>query len=154
MELASMLAGEQFSDRPECVDPVIGAFLRGFNDRLGHHDRQRLLPYAARVVGTRTSRALTRRRIDRCLEYAGVPGRVRGRFRIALLIGIQWALHMRDGAGEFAARVAIARDDVEGGLRLLDELIGSEPATLPHPVVVGPELRVAPARAELELDPR
>ena len=28
MELASMLAGEPFSDRPDCACPVIGAFLR------------------------------------------------------------------------------------------------------------------------------
>jgi len=154
MEIASMLGGEAFSDRPACVDPVVGAFLRAFNDRLGHHDRQRLLPYASHAVGTRTKRAATRKRIDMCLLYAGVRGRVRARVRIGALIGIGWALHLREGAGELAARVAIARDDVEGAFALLDAMVGSEPAALAHPVVVGPELRVAPARAQLELQPR
>src|ERR687896_348334 len=32
MELSSMLAGEAFSDRPRCVDPVIAGFLRTYND--------------------------------------------------------------------------------------------------------------------------
>ena len=32
MELASMLAGEPFSDRPQAVCPVIGAYLRSYND--------------------------------------------------------------------------------------------------------------------------
>ena len=34
MELASMLAGERFGDRPRAVCPVIGAFLRTYNDAL------------------------------------------------------------------------------------------------------------------------
>src|SRR3954454_13886856 len=53
MELASMLAGEEFTDRPKCADPVIASFLRAFNDRLDTRQRQRLRPYAAAVVGTR-----------------------------------------------------------------------------------------------------
>ena len=57
MELASMLAGERFTDKPRCVDPVLAAFLRAFNDRLDHFDRQRLLPYASRAVGTRAPAA-------------------------------------------------------------------------------------------------
>ncbi len=32
MELASMLAGEPFSDRPRSTSPVISAFLRTYND--------------------------------------------------------------------------------------------------------------------------
>ena len=34
MELASMLAGEPFSDHPGSACPVIGAFLRAYNDGL------------------------------------------------------------------------------------------------------------------------
>jgi hypothetical protein len=52
MELASMLAGEPFSDRPRSVCPVIGAFMRIYNDRLDDERRQDLYEWAARVVGT------------------------------------------------------------------------------------------------------
>ena len=37
------VAGEPFSDRPRCADPVIATFLRAFNDRLGHDAGDRLL---------------------------------------------------------------------------------------------------------------
>ena len=53
MELASMLAGEPFSDRPRCVDPVIAGFLRTYNDGIDERRRQDLYPLAAEVVGTR-----------------------------------------------------------------------------------------------------
>lgn len=32
MEAVAYLAGEPWSDRPECASPVIGAFLRSWND--------------------------------------------------------------------------------------------------------------------------
>ena len=34
IELASMLAGERFSDHPQSVCPVIAGFLRAYNDLL------------------------------------------------------------------------------------------------------------------------
>src|ERR687883_108542 len=34
VELASLIGGESFSDRPRCVCPVIAAFLRSFNEKL------------------------------------------------------------------------------------------------------------------------
>ena len=49
MELASMLAGEPFSDRPRCVDPVIAAFLRTYNDGIDDRRRQDLYPLAAAI---------------------------------------------------------------------------------------------------------
>ena len=47
MELASMLAGEPFSDHPESVCPVIGSFLRAYNDRIDDARRQDLYASAA-----------------------------------------------------------------------------------------------------------
>jgi hypothetical protein len=35
VELASMLAGERFSDHPRSVCPVIASFMRALNDELG-----------------------------------------------------------------------------------------------------------------------
>ena len=52
MELASMLAGESFTDHPQSVSAPIASFLRRYNDVLDDRRRQDLYPYAARVVGT------------------------------------------------------------------------------------------------------
>jgi hypothetical protein len=70
MELASMLADEPFSDRPGAASPVIGAFLRTYNDGLDDERRQDLYPLAALIVGTAGSRALEEERASRCLAFA------------------------------------------------------------------------------------
>ena len=57
MELTSFLAHEPWSDAPQCASPVIAAFLRSWNDSVSDDFRQRLKPYAARVIGTRTTDA-------------------------------------------------------------------------------------------------
>jgi hypothetical protein len=54
MEMASYLAREPWSDAPACVSPVIAAFCRSWNDALDEETRQRLKPYAFKVVGTNT----------------------------------------------------------------------------------------------------
>lgn len=73
MELASMLAGEDFGDHPDSVCPVIGGFLRTYNDSVDDDRRQDLYRYAAEVVGTRSSRQvrLARARLCRRLTAAG-----------------------------------------------------------------------------------
>jgi hypothetical protein len=70
MELASMLAGERFSDRPRSVCPVIGMVLRAYNDALDDDRRQDLYRYAASVVGTR-DRRLVGERLERCERFLG-----------------------------------------------------------------------------------
>jgi hypothetical protein len=77
MELASMLAGEPFTDRPRSVSPVIASYLRSLNDLAGVRRRQLLYPYAAVAVGTRHD-GLEVARFERCraaLEevHAGAP---------------------------------------------------------------------------------
>jgi hypothetical protein len=133
LELASMLAGERFTDKPRCVDPVLAAYLRAFNDRLGHADRQRLFPYAARAVGTRQGRRARRRRLDMCLAFAGLDSHVVARARIGLLIGLRWGLRLERGAAEYAARRAIADDRVDAGFALIDHLIGGDAPAVPAP---------------------
>ena len=68
MELASMLAGEPFTDRPASVCPVIAAFLRSYNDAVDDRRRQDLYRYASAAVGSRASAEVTRRRAQRCLD--------------------------------------------------------------------------------------
>src|SRR4029079_16155458 len=80
VELSSLVALEPFSHRPRCVCPVVAAFLRGWNDRAAYSDRQRLRPYALRIVGSRAADAITRERRDLCLEWVGAnlrAGRIR-----------------------------------------------------------------------------
>jgi hypothetical protein len=66
MELASMLAGEPFSDQPRCVCPVVAALLRRVNDALDDERRQTLYRFASSAVGTRASEGVRRRRLERC----------------------------------------------------------------------------------------
>lgn len=54
LEAAAYFAGEPWSDHPQCVSPVIGAFGRRFNDDLDDEGRQQLKPYIPRMVGTNT----------------------------------------------------------------------------------------------------
>jgi hypothetical protein len=70
MELASMLAGEPFSDRPRCVDPVIAGFLRTYNDGIDETRRQDLYPLASEVVGTRAVAGVQAERARMCLAWA------------------------------------------------------------------------------------
>lgn len=117
MELASMLAGEPFSDRPRCVDPVLAAYLRALNDRLDARRRLDLRPYASAVIGTSGDRRATRARRRRCVRAAG------GRLRIALRVGVREALSLNTGPAIAAARASLAIDPFP----LLDELLGAPP---------------------------
>jgi hypothetical protein len=65
MELASLLAGESFSDHPQSACPVISSFLRAYNDRVNDERRQDLYRYAAEVVDTRSPRIVEQARADR-----------------------------------------------------------------------------------------
>lgn len=64
MELASMLAGEAFTDHPKSVCPVIGSFLRTYNDLADDRRRQALYPCASKVVGSRGSKGLIQARAE------------------------------------------------------------------------------------------
>jgi hypothetical protein len=70
MELASMLAGERFGDRPSSVCPVIGAILRAYNDNVDDRRRQDLYRFAADAVDTRRDYRAQRRRADAAIEWA------------------------------------------------------------------------------------
>lgn len=51
-EAAAWLAGEKHSDAPECVSPYLRSFTMRLNDRWTDEQRQTLLPYLPRVIGT------------------------------------------------------------------------------------------------------
>ena len=52
MEYVSLLAGEQWSDRPECTHPLLAHEARTTNDLLRDSDRARLVPLIGRLFGT------------------------------------------------------------------------------------------------------
>lgn len=53
MELASLLAGERWSDHPSCTHPLLGQLARQVNDHTSDAGRQRLAPLIPSVVGRR-----------------------------------------------------------------------------------------------------
>src|SRR5438270_8433950 len=70
MELASMLAGDSFNDHPSSACPVIGTFVRAYNDRVDDTRRQDLYRYAAELVGSTGPAAVRRARADRLTAWA------------------------------------------------------------------------------------
>src|SRR5579872_6630219 len=71
MEAVAFVAGEPWSDAPECACPVIAAFLRSWNDVLRTDaDRDRLLkPLIPRLVGTRSSAEVERKRSMMAVDW-------------------------------------------------------------------------------------
>jgi hypothetical protein len=51
MELASYLAGEAWSDHPECTHPLLASLARDVNDHVGDDARGRLAPLIPEVIG-------------------------------------------------------------------------------------------------------
>lgn len=139
VELASILAGEEFSDRPGCVCEVLAAFLRNWNDRTGYADRQRVLPYAERLIRTGGDPAATRRRRGICLAWAGARldrgrlgralSRLGLRLRIAWRLGPRPALRFNQGAGEYAAQLCFSEAGADAAFALLDRLLDAGEST-------------------------
>ncbi len=69
MELASMLAGESFSDHPRSVSRPIASFLRGYNDLVDDRRRVDLYRYASQTVGTSGSTEVEEARVARLLAW-------------------------------------------------------------------------------------
>jgi hypothetical protein len=141
MELASMLAGEPFSDHPRCACPVIGSFLRAYNDSVDDERRQDLYAYAAQVVGSRSTAAVQRARGE--LLAAWELELRRRRFARRLLPGRLRNLGLRprsalDAVGTHAVHAIGRHSDATHAevLGLLDELLalGAGASTHPRPV--------------------
>ena len=63
MELASLLAGERWSDHPACTHPLLAALARHVNDHTSDAGRQRLADLIPSVIG-RPARIWTRNRME------------------------------------------------------------------------------------------
>ncbi len=72
MEAVAYVAGEKWSDHPSCVCPVIGAFLRLWNDALRtDEERTRLLrPLIKTVIGTKADAKVELARVMLCVDWS------------------------------------------------------------------------------------
>jgi hypothetical protein len=143
MELSSMLAGEPFTDRPECVCPVLAEFMRTYNDEVDERRRSDLYDYASKAVGTRAGNDIERLRANMCLRWwAGLDKPLRRRIRIVMW-GLAPAAAARDSeiAYRAAKKAAASRELHHNVLALLEDLVsvGRTPAPagpLPEPADV------------------
>lgn len=69
LEVVSMFAGEPFSDKPACVDPVLAAFGRSWNDRTDDETRQTLKRYIVPLTDTMQGPELSVRRSLMALDW-------------------------------------------------------------------------------------
>jgi hypothetical protein len=135
MELASMLAGEAFSDHPASVCPVIGAFLRAYNDSIGDHRRQDLYAYAAKVVGSRGSAGLEHARAEYVSAWVSLRERRRWRRFLPEVLRVPASQPAIAALGARAAR-AIYREGSRThseALALVDELLALGPRERARP---------------------
>jgi hypothetical protein len=136
VELASMLAGERFSDHPRSVCPAIAGFMRTYNDLLPEGEQDELYAYAAIIVGTAAPKKVHRARAAHILRWAGLRSR-RG--------GVRPWLRTWDQVLESAARMAVRLEREERQARvsaLLGELVAMDS---PEDALAGDAATAAPA---------
>jgi hypothetical protein len=137
MELASLLVGEAFSDRPRCASRVVAALLRACNDEWDDARRQALIPYAALVAGTAAGRDVELARAQRCLaELAAARAALPLRRRLHGRPPAEASLNLGQlDAVAFGLVRAVERVDPDPQRRLLalvDELLGAGDLTEPE----------------------
>jgi hypothetical protein len=158
MEMASMLAGERFSDRPVSVCPVLGAVLRAYNDALDDRRRQHLRRFGAECVGTRGNNALQDRRAARLLHASDalIAARSRAGRSFAALRCTPFRPCPTDNPDAIAFYVLAALGGIDDHahttmLSVLDELLSMSPEPSAPKVTMGrqPVGRSATRRALL-----
>lgn len=138
MELASMLAGEPFTDHPASVSPAIAGFLRAYNDSVDDVRRQDLYACAAKVVGTRAAPEIEFARSRRLQRWSSEVGRARGWARFVLAGRLPaTSLHEPidpESAGARAAKSIHRHTDHThaSALALVDELIAMGGTSVPR----------------------
>jgi hypothetical protein len=153
MELASMLAGEPFSDHPASVCPVIGSCLRAYNDWIDDDRRQDLYLYASKVVGTRANQDVQRARADRVTAGPGGPLRAGWPVHPSGLFALMLWPQPDDLGSRLVQAVARRRRGMhEQVLELIDEIVATGRQRVPiTPTVTS--ARIAPSRAPASTSP-
>ena len=129
MEAVALLAGEKWSDTPQCASPVIAAFLRNWNDNLDDDKRQELKRYIQPLVNSRGTQAqederswmaldwLARAQVPAWLRLAGLTAQAEAIEACAPIVGPESARAAQealdDGRRKAAAVTAAAGDAAE-----------------------------------------
>lgn len=70
LECVALFSGEKFSDEPLCVDPVLAAFGRSWNDGMrSDKEREQLKQYITRLPGTQKSNSLSQKRAWMAIDW-------------------------------------------------------------------------------------
>jgi hypothetical protein len=129
MELASMLAGESFTDHPRSVSRPIASFLRGYNDLVDDRRRADLYRYAAQAVGTASSSAVEDARVARLVAWGDEIWMRRASRSVLERLRFHRAVQERSNDPEPAGTYAVhamgkVREETHtAALALVDELI-------------------------------
>jgi hypothetical protein len=148
VELASMLAGERFTDQPRSACAAIAAFVRGYNDALDDAHRQDLYRIAALLVDSSAGQDTTHARMWRLIQFSRD---LRPR-RLGVLgprLSYEDDLVKCESAGRHAGTLARRHPAVHARvLALLDELLAAPPAPAADTAGTGaaaPAVTAAPA---------
>ena len=70
LEAAAWVAGEPWTDHPQCVCPILATIGRNWNDALNDTDRDRILkPFIPQLIGTRATPAIETARSYLALDW-------------------------------------------------------------------------------------
>lgn len=150
MEAVAYIAGEPWSDQPQCVCPVLAAFARAWNDGMPVEMLDTLLlPLVPRFVGTAGGGALAERRAMMALDWLvreHVPARLRDAGLPALadrLAGLPPATAMVQAAG-FRPTAEAVREAVDTARRAAAAAAGeAKPIDRPARMAAWDKLRDA-----------
>jgi hypothetical protein len=116
MEFASLLAGEPWSDHPDCTHPLLAALARDVNDHLGDEARREIAPLVPEVIGLNLRDPIIDARLAREVALAALPIASADRQRVAAvgLLHCERVLNELEGrpADHVSARVESALDRV------------------------------------------
>lgn len=120
MEIAAKLAGEPWTDHPECVHPTLGAVARGVYDHTSEAGRAALVPLAPSLIGTAcTGLELSARLVATCVSAAlssPLPERIAADRSQRLQAAQRTAFYLMARAGRRAAgRGGAADEGPDGG---------------------------------------
>lgn len=144
MEAVAWLAGEEHSDSPQCVCPVVAAFVRRMNDRLrDDSERTRLLrPLLPVLIGTKSTPEVERRRaflaadwsvrvsVPMLLRALGHDERAAKLEACAEVVGSETALAAREVARGVRAAYTAYTTDVAYNIYVADAVTAAVTATV------------------------
>ena len=73
MEFASLLAGERWSDHPDCTHPLLAALARDVNDHIGDEARRQIAPLVPEVIGLNLDDPIIDALLAREVALAALP---------------------------------------------------------------------------------